>query len=55
MSFLQGISTVGEVSRDDFDVMSGASAEPGWDTMPALVKAIDQVLTYQQQHQIGGS
>jgi Na+-translocating ferredoxin:NAD+ oxidoreductase RnfG subunit len=55
MSFLRGISAPGNVSRDDFDVMSGASTEPGWDTMPALVKAIDQVLTYQQQHQIGGS
>lgn len=55
MSFLRGISAPSNVSRDDFDVMSGASVEPGWDTMPALVKAIDQVLTYQQQHQVGGS
>ena len=55
MSFLRGIKAPGSVSRDDFDVLSGASVEPGWDTMPSLVRAIDQVLTYQQQHQIGGS
>ena len=54
MSFLIGLSQPGRVSRDDFDVMSGASTEPGWDTMPALVNAIDAVLTYQQLHRLGG-
>ena len=54
MSFLIGLSQPGRVNRDDFDVMSGASTEPGWDTMPALVRAIDAVLTYQQQHRLGG-
>lgn len=54
MSFLIGLTQPGRVSRDDFDVMSGASREPGMDTMPALVRAIDAVLTFQQRHRLGG-
>lgn len=54
MSFLIGLTQPGRVSRDDFDVLSGASTEPGMDTMPSLVRAIDAVLTYQQRHRLGG-
>ncbi len=54
MTFLRGLSQPGRVSRDDFDAMTGASTQPGRDTMPALVRAIDEVLTYQQRHRVGG-
>jgi Na+-translocating ferredoxin:NAD+ oxidoreductase RnfG subunit len=55
MSFLQAINRPGMIERADFDLQAGASTNPAQHTIPALINALNEVLTYQTTHQIGGN
>ena len=54
MSFLQEVNRPGMIERDDFDLQAGASTDPARHTIPALIQALNEVLTYQTTNAIGG-
>jgi hypothetical protein len=54
MTFLQDVNRPGMIERNDFDLQAGASTDPARHTIPALIQALNEVLTYQTTHAIGG-
>jgi Na+-translocating ferredoxin:NAD+ oxidoreductase RnfG subunit len=55
MSFLQAVNRPGVINRNDFDLQAGTSTDPARHTIPALINALNEVLTYQTTNQIGGN
>ena len=55
MSFLQAVNRPGMIERRDFDLQAGASNDPARHTIPALINALNEVLTYQTTNRIGGN
>jgi Na+-translocating ferredoxin:NAD+ oxidoreductase RnfG subunit len=55
MSFLQVVNRPGVINRNDFDLQAGTSTDPARHTIPALINALNEVLTYQTTNQIGGN
>ena len=53
MSFLQAVNRPGMIERDDFDLQAGASNDPARHTIPALINALNEVLTYQTTNNVG--